>query len=251
MQRMLLFASISALLGAAGLAVAQPSEVRTDQGPKGSNITPGPGRPPGNTPGGATSTNPGGLAKNPHDVPAVPYTASQSRHRRAPGRPTEMASTGGNAKAPVGALSTRPEFRMPRPAKVNINPLACPRSFPTKHFSTHTGATAHAAGISDFWPTEFEHSVATASPGALDRCIHVLPDPAGSAACGLTGRGGSPIARAARTRSIDIDASGISSRASTSGDPPKTRAIPAAWGPQPRPAGFRQRRPRTLTLNPK
>ena len=74
MRHILLLAIIPAFLGSAGLAMAQSSEVRTDQGPKGSNITPGPGRPPGSTPGGATPTNPGGLAKNPHDVPAVPYT---------------------------------------------------------------------------------------------------------------------------------------------------------------------------------
>ena len=67
MRHILLLAIIPALLGASGLAMAQSSEVRTDEGPKGSNFTPEPGRPPGSTPGGATPTNPGGLAKNPHD----------------------------------------------------------------------------------------------------------------------------------------------------------------------------------------
>ncbi len=132
MRHILLLAIIPAFLGSAGLAMAQSSEVRTDQGPKGSNITPGPGRPPGSTPGGATPTNPGGLAKNPHDVPAVPYTEGGlpralggkpiiSRRRRAPGRPTRMGCMGGRGKAPAGVLLTRPESRTPK-AAANIKP---------------------------------------------------------------------------------------------------------------------------------
>lgn len=129
MRHILLLAIIPALLGAAGLAMAQSSEVRTDQGPKGSNITPGPGRPPGSTPGGATPTNPGGLAKNPHDVPAVPYTEG-GLPRALGGKPKPASESAGKAdtdglhgrarKGTGGGTIDRPESRTPKGA--NIKP---------------------------------------------------------------------------------------------------------------------------------
>lgn len=97
MRRLAMLAiALSALLDAAGPAMAQPSEVRTDQGPKGSRITPGPGTPPGVLPGGATPTNPGGLAKDPHDIPAVPYTEGGLPHALG-GKPKAASESAGKA----------------------------------------------------------------------------------------------------------------------------------------------------------